>query len=277
MQNTKENNGSSLESEDVFEMSDRDNAVLYIYKKAEKLAKAIYMVTDLVFPEDPIRNALRDLSVMLLLRLSPKSYTKRFICDTFEIKECISRTISLIEIGRSASLFSEMNSAVLLNEYDIFLHEVAGFQDMPSLKRSFFQAPKAPSLLSGTSQNNLAIKNSFQQTDHTGHLKDKNGEDLHKGHKRQNVKDIVLEGGNLSSQKVLKIGARDPARREIIINMIKKYRTIGIKDISGLISGCSEKTLQRELNALVREGVVRKDGDRRWSRYSLPEGFFGPN
>jgi DNA-binding HxlR family transcriptional regulator len=31
----------------------------------------------------------------------------------------------------------------------------------------------------------------------------------------------------------------------------------------------SEKMIQRELAALVQEGVVMKQGEKRWSRYSL--------
>jgi len=32
----------------------------------------------------------------------------------------------------------------------------------------------------------------------------------------------------------------------------------------------SEKTIQRELQALVATGAVKKEGERRWTRYSLP-------
>ena len=42
-----------------------------------------------------------------------------------------------------------------------------------------------------------------------------------------------------------------------------------IKDVSPLISGCSEKTIQRELLAMVYAGILRKMGEKRWSRYSL--------
>jgi hypothetical protein len=42
-----------------------------------------------------------------------------------------------------------------------------------------------------------------------------------------------------------------------------------IKDVSPLVTGCSEKTIQRELSAMVRSGILKKVGEKRWSRYSL--------
>ena len=42
-----------------------------------------------------------------------------------------------------------------------------------------------------------------------------------------------------------------------------------IKDIVMSITGCSEKTIQRELSALVAQGVLKKIGEKRWSRYEL--------
>jgi DNA-binding transcriptional ArsR family regulator len=58
-------------------------------------------------------------------------------------------------------------------------------------------------------------------------------------------------------------------RRESILSVIKNKNQASIKDISTLIRGVSEKTIQRELSSLVEEGIVLKKGERRWSTYSL--------
>jgi DNA-binding transcriptional ArsR family regulator len=42
-----------------------------------------------------------------------------------------------------------------------------------------------------------------------------------------------------------------------------------IKDISDIITDVSEKTIQRELNSLIEKGQVLREGERRWSRYSV--------
>jgi DNA-binding transcriptional ArsR family regulator len=42
-----------------------------------------------------------------------------------------------------------------------------------------------------------------------------------------------------------------------------------IKDIAEVITDVSEKTIQRELNSLIEKGQVTRQGERRWSKYSL--------
>jgi len=59
------------------------------------------------------------------------------------------------------------------------------------------------------------------------------------------------------------------SRRELILDLIRKSGTITVKDASNLIKGYSEKTLQRELVSLVSQGVLKREGERRWSKYSL--------
>jgi hypothetical protein len=56
-------------------------------------------------------------------------------------------------------------------------------------------------------------------------------------------------------------------RTERILELIRSKKSVSIKDISSTIKGCSEKTIQRELNALIQEGLVRRVGERRWSQY----------
>ena len=58
-------------------------------------------------------------------------------------------------------------------------------------------------------------------------------------------------------------------RKGQVLSIIKDKGTVGIKDIAASITDCSEKTIQRILLSLIEEGVVRKEGERRWSTYSL--------
>jgi DNA-binding transcriptional ArsR family regulator len=42
-----------------------------------------------------------------------------------------------------------------------------------------------------------------------------------------------------------------------------------IKDLSDIITDVSEKTIQRDLNNLIEKGQVIRQGERRWSKYSI--------
>lgn len=64
--------------------------------------------------------------------------------------------------------------------------------------------------------------------------------------------------------------ARDD-RRKIILALLKQKPAVTVGDISKSITGVSEKTIQRELLAMVAENILLKRGERRWSTYSLRE------
>lgn len=106
---------------------------------------------------------------------------------------------------------------------------------------------------------------------------------IHKGHKGHEMTDRIslsrrgdnsafnssvrtLSNSN-SQQDKLPNGIN--MRRSAILSIVRKIGTVGIKDIALTLSDISEKTIQRELVAMVNEGILRKDGDRRWSRYSV--------
>lgn len=60
-----------------------------------------------------------------------------------------------------------------------------------------------------------------------------------------------------------------PDRTERIKTVLSAKPEATIKDISMVITDCSEKTIQRELNSLIDTGEVIRQGERRWSKYSL--------
>jgi hypothetical protein len=59
------------------------------------------------------------------------------------------------------------------------------------------------------------------------------------------------------------------ARREKIVTEAKRQKSVSVKDIAKVVTDCSEKTLQRELLGMVDEGILNKEGERRWSKYSM--------
>ncbi len=59
------------------------------------------------------------------------------------------------------------------------------------------------------------------------------------------------------------------SRREQILGLFVRGVDVSIKDIAARIKGCSEKTIQRELNALLEDNVIERIGEKRWSRYVL--------
>lgn len=61
----------------------------------------------------------------------------------------------------------------------------------------------------------------------------------------------------------------DNDRRERIKVVLSAKGEATIKDITDIISDVSSKTIQRELNTMIEDNIVKRQGERRWSRYSL--------
>lgn len=56
-------------------------------------------------------------------------------------------------------------------------------------------------------------------------------------------------------------------RQETIYRLIKQQGPISIRDIAQAVPDVGSKTIQRELIALIKSGRLKREGDRRWSRY----------
>ena len=100
----------------------------------------------------------------------------------------------------------------------------------------------------------------------------------------KNISDILKSGSpvpeikRLEEVSVLKdkslkefgaVSVKKNSRQNVIIALLKRKKEIMIKDVSPLIGGCGEKTIQRELSTMVQAGILRKMGEKRWSRYTL--------
>lgn len=59
------------------------------------------------------------------------------------------------------------------------------------------------------------------------------------------------------------------SRRERITQVLTSRGQASIKDISDVIKDCSEKTIQRELNTMIKDSIIVREGERRWSTYML--------
>ena len=58
-------------------------------------------------------------------------------------------------------------------------------------------------------------------------------------------------------------------RSQEVLEILRIRGKLGIKDIYSNMPGYSEKMIQRELARLVRNGLVQKQGEKRWSIYEI--------
>jgi len=265
---------------------------VFLNKKTEKLTTALYMVTSFLSDNEPIKWKLRENGIALLSGIATardKNVSEMenvFASYSFLVEEIVS----FLEIATATKLISEMNFSILKKEYLLLKHLIDSMEyiDEKSGKAVFpddffrvdeMEIKKKDSSITNN-VNSLNRKNSSdieierhdkghmvdkRQTSHiasaplSGTLKPKNfsgNKGVHTGTIPRTLKDIKSERLN---------------RRDSILKLFKtnKGKKLTIKDISHHVSTCSEKTIQRELTALVLMGVLNKEGERRWSKYSF--------
>ena len=79
---------------------------------------------------------------------------------------------------------------------------------------------------------------------------------------------VNIPAGDISSDAYL-VYSQLTDRAERIKTVLEAKPQATVKDIAEIITDVSEKTIQRELNSLIEKGQVIREGERRWSKYSV--------
>ena len=250
-------------------------------KKGERLATAIYLVTDFLSDNEPMKLRLRDLSLALLKEfLAGHRSTQGREKKVFEtIQENINETLALLEISLIAGLVSEMNFTILKQEYASLRNAVVAKKDSQEssadtlLGDTFFNIPEteedavlrtktsstSPKLYGQTTEQHFPKGHSVPQRTFVMSDSKIKGDQV----KPENTNTHVVSNTRANTE------VAKQSRRAQILKLIKDNHEVAIKDIVAHFPDLSEKTIQRELLAMSDSGVLKKFGERRWSRYTL--------
>lgn len=241
----------NAQNKQAVELFFRDNeSLLYVYKKTERIVSALHLVTNLLHEDEPLRNVIRERALTLLgSLLTYKDIQKNPPISDFAM------IISCLGVARDAGFISSMNYDIVAQEIEAIVGLLNKYQEKTGRQlyfgESFFHV-------------NLPVPHIEQMSQGAP------------------VKDILYKGQSsvlyTKSSKMAPVNAvktddvlRDTKsdRRQKILDIVKQKGVCSIKDFSYVITDFSEKTLQRELGAMVAEGVLKKEGEKRWSTYRL--------
>lgn len=240
----------------------RSGSVFFQYNKVNKLITALYMVTDTMEKDEPLRLKLRTLGIEILSDTSAMS--KRH----FDIQK-IDQVLSFLNIASDVGMISEMNCNILKKEFSELKQSIKEFTEQNHfwleefIKTSSDGKPDFSSFK--TSPLSKGREYSKGQRTRIGVQK---GSNLMKALNDVQEMESGTEGFH-SRFEMLK-----SKRREKIIGVIKdKPEGMSIKDIALAMQNLGEeiggKTLQRELISMVSDNVLKKTGEKRWSMYAL--------
>jgi hypothetical protein len=253
--------------------------------KMDKIAAAIHMVTDCIEDNEPIRFKLRSLAVELASESHEFIYTpardRGFIFADIEV--VATEIMSFVSIAKSVRIISDMNADILLRELSANTERMRAWTETGfyEVENSDFAQPRTPvsfTLDESHFKADQSRQNRLQSslTDAQKHTaipeqkteKHTSSEDQSKGQKMHQMPGATKVRQEAEDNKKFDFAVK-LNRRNTILKIIKDKKEVTIKDISNLIADVSEKTIQRELITLVSEGVLKKIGEKRWSKYLL--------
>lgn len=211
----------------VFE---KDIRKVFIYKKAERLAKAIHLISPAFADAPALRHRIDAIAVGLIdAAIMPSSQARAGLS-----KQLLALS-SVLGIGRTGGLLSPMNADIILKETHNILQEVAAYEE-----------PRVE----------------FEESQTLATL-------VKEAPKHSTVNTVVSKEPAIRQRTRIKDNVPQSDRSGAILSLIKDKGSVSIKDISTVIRDVSEKTIQRELASLVSAGIVAKKGERRWSTYEM--------
>jgi hypothetical protein len=238
----------------VFE---KDIRRIYIYRKSERLAKAIQLITPAFGSAPSLRNRLDGIAVGLI---------DSAILPPSSAREALSRELlalsSILSVARTGGLLSDMNADLITREAHLLLQEIASYEE----PRLFLEDSLTLAELAKRAPDMRDFNMYGRAESETNRVDLETKEDvLNKGQSKRHVKDNTQI---LNNQAVKPVEQSD--RQQAILTVLQNKGPSYIKDISTIIRDVSEKTIQRELQSLASRGLITRSGERRWTQYSLP-------
>jgi hypothetical protein len=267
----------------------KDSSISMSYTKTSKLISALYMVTDIMEKDEPLRNKLRTLGAniisdtYLLATPNPTKVRQLNLGTSNNMEHKIAEILSFLEISSAINLISEMNYNILKKEFlaldksiqeyvqqsstnhpttlaDFFLEESKGHQQIFTTHKGHPVENKGHAMARiGVQKGSTLLKALSDKTSHisygavsSGAYNDNDFYTLKK-ERREEIISIVKNNSGVGELGI----------RGITITDIKKKAT-------GPVASCGEKTIQRELISMVKDNLLNKTGEKRWSRYYIP-------
>lgn len=255
----------------------RNEYEVLIAKKAEKLVTAVYLVTGIMADHEPIKANLRKLSITMLSSLNAMAQieVRDILLEYTTSLRLATEIVSLLHVARATGVVSQMNATILMDGL-MSLQTVLKKKQL-ALSEDMFVIENEKSLQETTSFAFPAVKTSYDiskpyllsdESNRVQQASSYKGQILETGKKEK--ENVFYKGQQVVSRAVSPSPhTRKDSRREQILSLFVTGVDVSIKDIASRIKGCSEKTIQRELNALVYENAIVRIGEKRWSRYML--------
>ncbi len=222
------------------------------YRRAERIAAAVHLLTNHIDSTEPIRVESRRAATQLLSSMLDVRDEMRASHSggVVSVLSSIRHLISLVRMLAISGFASTQNVSAIVEALD----ELGNFMHV-SQRTNFSESVVI-------TRDELLDVGAMPTRSAPVYVKD--------------IKDTPVtrdaSGGGTVATDVVKpqsMNGQNSVRTQSILEVLRSTGSMGIKDICSNLPEYSEKMIQRELLGLVADGRVTKTGLKRWSRYSV--------
>lgn len=236
--------------------SEGDKVAAQTKDRAQKIVAALYLLTDHIDIENPIRTEIRTNAALLL----------KSVVLGLKIEDLKSSIVAFLSVAVLTKEISQENASILEHQLATLKTQYTPNTE-PLLSHIFIQEKD---MVFAENKETKDLQGSpFLRREEIGTvslIQESRGERQEKDNSSLQTKK-VLETTKTETSQAKKDEKK--ARRLRVLEHLSKTELKTIKDVSKFFTDCSEKTIQRELNDLVEEKIIVRVGDRRWSTYKL--------
>lgn len=213
-----------------------------------RINEALYRVTDLLPDQEPVKWMTRK-KAMEALTLFTEDSPALFLASRMKKREeftaAIHQLLDLLEFASHNTFISQINFDVLSREYRSFLQEAAASHQAA--------VPSVEIDLTGNSQE--FIRGLSKQP---------------KAILPKKKEDIVLSASPDRGESKEEELSTEERRKRIFSYIIQKEKGITMQELLEIFKGSvNQRTIQRDITALIERGRVKTSGARRWRMYNV--------
>ncbi len=230
----------------------------FCFLKAEKIAHVLSVLADSAAADakGQLHTLCHDAALL------PASIARSAAGDTEQgsVLAQLFALLSMVHLADTQGVLARQTAQIIATEYEgLIARFSSSLRVSPFVSAADFALPELPhadaplGLRVSDRLSATVSQNGNADAEHKRHIRD-----------TRSVEQSTPPGHARPAGLVTK---EQQARLEKIQKVVFEKGRVSIKDISAVVRGCSEKTIQRELSVLISRGVVQKVGERRWSVY----------
>lgn len=222
----------------------------YIFKRTERIVSVVFYITQSVSKNDVPKNVPDSLEAAahaahasILASLEVRTHAAEDVI--FQNIHTLVALQSYLQIAESVGVVTKEVYSVLAGEIDAAIRSMNRYIEHDPI--TLDSTGSAPALRAeNRSRNSAAVTKSVSSTTSR-----------------------ETQSTRTSPPPPAQKPTEQTGRRAQILTIIEAKGEVGVKDISAIIKDVSEKTIQRELNDMIDDGLIIREGERRWSKYKV--------